>query len=196
MLSSINLPRKSIYSNQNIIMIITISGQVGSGKSTIGKELAKKLKYRYISMGEVFKKLAKEKNMNLTEFLKYAEKNLKVDKEIDESQKNPGQNCILDSRMGFYFANPDLKIWLKAPLEIRAKRIAKRESFKNEESIKEKIKEREKAERERYMRMYSVDIFDKNNYDLIIDTAEYNIKQVVEKIISAVKQKFAVKKSV
>lgn len=166
-------------------MIITLSGEIGSGKSTIGKELAKKLNYTYNSTGEIFKKQAKEHKINLTDFLKYAEVNLNIDKKLDEKQRNTKQNTVLDSRMGFYFANPDLKIWLKAPLDERVKRIAKRDSLENEtfEEIKEKIKEREKIERDRYLRLYSIDIFDEENYDLIIDTVEYNIEQVVEKII-------------
>ncbi len=169
-------------------MIITLSGEIGSGKSTIGKELAKKLNYTYNSTGEIFKKQAKEHKINLTDFLKYAEVNLNIDKKLDEKQRNTKQNTVLDSRMGFYFANPDLKIWLKAPLDERVKRIAKRDSLENEtfEEIKEKIKEREKIERDRYLRLYSIDIFDEENYDLIIDTVEYNIEQVVEKIISMI----------
>ena len=165
-------------------MIITLSGEIGSGKSIIGKELAKKLNYDYSSTGEIFKKLAKEHKMDLTHFLKYAENNLNIDRELDEEQRNTKQNTVLDSRMSFHFANPDLKVWLKAPLDERVKRIAKRDSLEGMsfETIKEKIEGREKAEREKYLRLYSVDIFDDKNYDLIIDTVEYNIEQVVEKI--------------
>ena len=169
-------------------MIITLSGEIGSGKSTIGKELAKKLNYSYRSTGEIFKKMAKKHKMDLINFLRYAETNLNIDRELDEELRNTKQNTILDSRMGFYFANPDLKIWLKAPLDERVKRIAKRDFFENEnfEMIKEKIKERERVERERYLRLYSIDIFNEENYDLIIDTIECNIRQVIEKIISVI----------
>ncbi len=165
-------------------MIIALSGEIGSGKSTIGKKLAKKLNYSYNSTGEIFKKLAKEHKMDLTHFLKYAEENMNIDNELDEEQRNTKQNTVLDSRMGFHFAKSDLKIWLKAPLEERIKRISKRDSLENElfETVKEKIEGREKAERDKYFRLYSVDIFDTEEYDLIIDTIEYNIEQVVEKI--------------
>jgi len=167
-------------------MIITISGQIGAGKSVIGKELSKKLNYKYISAGEIFKKLAKEKKMELTEFLKYAEKNLEIDKEIDEKQKQIEQNCILDSRMGFYFANPELKIWLKAPLKVRVKRVAKRENF-DLKDVEKKIREREKEERERYKRLYSIDIYKLENYDLIIDTEKFNVEQIVKMVCCLIK---------
>ena len=89
-------------------MIITLSGQVGAGKSSVGVELAKKLNYKYLVTGEIFKKMAKEKNLGITEFLKYADVNQDIiDKEVDDKQKQAGPNTILDSRMGFYFANPD-----------------------------------------------------------------------------------------
>lgn len=167
-------------------MIITISGEIGSGKTVIGKELAKKLNYSYISTGEIFKKLARENKMDLSEFLKYAEKNLKVDKELDEKQKKPGQNCVLDSRMGFHFANPDLKIWFKAPLEVRIKRIAKRDKL-SLAKVEKKIKEREETERERYKRIYLMDIFDLKNYDLVINTGKFNIEEAVEFIYHLIK---------
>ena len=41
-------------------MIITISGLPGSGKSTIGKMLAKKLGYKFYSMGDLRGKIEKK----------------------------------------------------------------------------------------------------------------------------------------
>ncbi|MCK4429413.1 MAG: cytidylate kinase family protein [Candidatus Aenigmarchaeota archaeon] len=168
-------------------MIITLSGQVGAGKSSVGKELAKKLNYKYLVTGEIFKKMAKEKNMDLNEFLKYADANQDIiDKEVDNKQKQAGANTILDSRMGFYFANPELKIWVKAGMDIRIKRIMKRDGPAEKESERH-IVEREEEEKERYMRMYSVNIFDMENYDLIIDTGKLNVEQIVNTIHSLVK---------
>ncbi|GAG16314.1 unnamed protein product, partial [marine sediment metagenome] len=51
----------------------------------------------------------------------------------------------------------------------------------------EKIKQREQSERKRYKELYNVDYYDKKLYDLVIDTTNLSIKEVVEKIIKAVK---------
>lgn len=166
-------------------MIITISGKPGSGKSIIGKELARKLNYKYVSIGEIFKKLAKQKKMDLLEFSKYRKENFEIDQKIDEEQKQINRDCVLDSRLGFYFSNPDLKIYLKAPVEVRIKRIAKRDNLSFEEA-KKQIKKREETDRKIYKKLYSIDIQKLENYDLIIDTDKFNIEQIVKMVCSLV----------
>ena len=46
-------------------MIITISGKAGSGKSTVAKELAKQLNLQHFSIGDIMRKMAKEKNISV-----------------------------------------------------------------------------------------------------------------------------------
>lgn len=48
-------------------MIITISGDIGSGKSTTGKLLAKKLDYKYLSTGAIQRQIAEEMGMTTLE---------------------------------------------------------------------------------------------------------------------------------
>ena len=69
----------------SFLIIITVSGPHGSGKTTIAKALAQALGLRYISAGELFRKLAKERNMNIVEFTKYAANNPEIDYLIDNS---------------------------------------------------------------------------------------------------------------
>ena len=44
-------------------MIITLSGNVASGKSTVGKALAEKLKLKHYSTGDFMRKIAKEQKV-------------------------------------------------------------------------------------------------------------------------------------
>ena len=46
-------------------MIIAISGKAGSGKSTIAELLAKKLKLKHYSIGNLMREMAKKKNISL-----------------------------------------------------------------------------------------------------------------------------------
>ncbi|RLI91866.1 MAG: cytidylate kinase [Candidatus Altiarchaeales archaeon] len=156
-------------------MIITVSGLIGSGKSTLAREISKKYGLRYISAGEIMRQMASQRRMSLLEFSKYAEKNPEIDKEIDKKQVALAKKgkCVVDSRLAAYFIpNPSLKIWLKAPFEIRVKRIAKRDSISIEKAKKE-VLERERSEKERYRRFYNIDLEDLNFYDLIIDTGKF-----------------------
>ena len=51
--------------------IISIAGDLASGKGTVSAILAKKLGYTIYKNGEYFRKLAKDHNMDVTEFNKY-----------------------------------------------------------------------------------------------------------------------------
>jgi cytidylate kinase len=63
--------------------IITISGDPGSGKSTIAQELAKKLKAKRIYVGEIRREIARKKGLTLAELNKYAEKHPETDVDIE-----------------------------------------------------------------------------------------------------------------
>lgn len=174
-------------------MIITISGKAGSGKSTIAKELAKKLKLKHYSIGDLMRKIAKEKNMSLNELSKLAEKDKSIDMELDK--KNIGlreeDNFVIDGRLPAYFIPyANLKVFLDCDDRVRAERISKDkrsdEKSKNIKELIKKIKQREQSERKRYKELYKIDYHDKKLYDLMIDTTKLSVKEVIEKIMESV----------
>ena len=175
-------------------MIITISGKAGSGKSTAAKELAKKLKLKHYSIGDLMRQIAKGKNISLMELSKLAEKDNSIDLELDKKniELREENNFVIDGRLTAYFSPyAELKVFLDCDDEVRADRILKDErkdeKSKNIKESTKKIKQREQSERKRYKKLYNVDYCDKKLYNLIIDTTNLSIKEVVEKIIEAVK---------
>ncbi len=171
-------------------MKIVISGKIGSGKTTVAKLLAKKLNFKYISMGEIFRQIAKERNLSLIELSKLAEKDPSIDFEIDERQKRIAQeenDIIIDSRLGAWFLNCDLKICLIAPIEVRAKRVAEREGKNYEEALRE-IMERERSEALRYKKYYNIDVNNIEIFDLIINTTKFKPEDICEIIYNVVKK--------
>ena len=72
-------------------MIITIGGQAGSGKSSVGELLAKRIGYRYWSMGDIRREMARKRGMTLREFNKLGEREDFTDKEVDEFQRELGK---------------------------------------------------------------------------------------------------------
>ncbi len=167
-------------------MIVAISGPAGAGTSTTSKAVAKQAELDHICAGQIFRSMAEEKEMTLEQFSQYAENNKEVDQEIDQRQKKLAQNkdnILLEGRLAGWMAeNSDIKVWLKAPLELRARRVAKREDIEFKQAIQD-VREREKSERTRYLEYYGIDIDDLTIYDLIIDTANWN-KQAVINIIN------------
>jgi len=81
------------------------------------------------------------------------------------------------------------KVFLECEDKARAERILnderKEEKNKDIGDTISKIREREQSERIRYENYYNVDYYDKELYDLIIDTTNIPASKVIEKIINA-----------
>ena len=170
------------------MVVITISGTPGSGKSTAAQLLNDRTGIKYVYFGMVFRNLAKEHNMNLEEFGKFAERNIDIDKELDERQVEILEkgDVILEGRLSGWLAYkndiPALKVLIDADLDIRAGRIVKRE----EGSIKQRKKEiieRERSEQVRYKKYYGIDLNDRSIYDIVIDSGEKMPEEIVDLIL-------------
>ncbi|MDY9926258.1 (d)CMP kinase [Methanosarcina sp.] len=167
-------------------MQITVSGLPGSGTTTLSRLLAEYYELELISSGEIFRKMAKERGMSLAEFGALAERNPSIDLDIDKNQKSiihTQDNIILESRLAGHMAQgvPNvLKIWIKAPLLTRVKRIQRREKSISFDGELEKTVEREKSEALRYRNYYGIDITDLSIYDIVIDSEKWNQYQTLD----------------
>jgi len=172
-------------------MKITISGEPGAGKSTAAKLLAQKLHYKHYSNGDFMRDMAEERKMDFFVFIKLAEKDKSIDKEIDQRQVELGQqedNFVIDCRLGFHFIPDSIKICMDADFDERAKRIfgdrLRNEDNATLENTKENLKMRKNNELKRYVGFYNLNPFDKRHYDFCIDTTNLTPDQVVEKILA------------
>ena len=173
-------------------IVVTISGLHGVGKSSCAKLLAKNFNLRYLSSVEIFRRLAKEKGMLLEEFSRYVEENPEIDREIDEQtiQAAKEGNVVIDARLSAWKAREfaDIKILLTAPLEVRVKRLSERDNKTYKESLEETL-HREKSEKERFKRIYNIDIDDYSIFDIIINTELWLLNSVV-KILNTVVEEY------
>ena len=169
-------------------MTITISGNPGSGKSTVAKLLEKKLGIKYVYSGMIFRELAEKYNMTLGEFGEYCEENSDIDKELDVRQLEilKKGNVILEGRLAGWLAHNNnisaYKVAIITDLDIRAKRIVNREKG-SVETRKKEILERERSENSRYKKYYNIDLKDTSIYDIVIDSGGKNPEEIVEIII-------------
>jgi len=171
-------------------MIITLSGLPGSGKTSVAKELASRYGFVIISAGEQFRKLAQERGMTLQEFGELAENDATIDIAIDNRQKELAlkqKNALVEGRLAGRTIDADLKIWLKAPLSVRAQRISRRESIPESQAL-EDTRIREACEVLRYKKFYNIDQQDWSCYDLIIDTGHWDAKGVADIICLAINE--------
>lgn len=176
-------------------MIITISGTPGSGKSTVSRELAKKLRMRHFSTGDYMRAMADDRGMTLLELSRVAEQSREIDEKLDSWQEALGEaddNFIMDGRVSFLFLPGSVKIFLDADIDVAAKRIfgdmrAQEKENSTLEATKVNIMRRRESETMRYKKYYNVDYTDKGNYDIWIDTTSISVRQVVDKIADYIK---------
>ncbi|MDI6722981.1 MAG: cytidylate kinase family protein, partial [Candidatus Aenigmarchaeota archaeon] len=164
------------------------------------KALAKKLRLKHFSAGDFFKKKAAEAGLKEKE-TKRAAKFLKSSAgssrefhiSIDELQKELARqgNIVIDSKLGIRMLSGlyDVSVWLKASAEARAKRVSKRDKIPIEEAAKT-VKEKDRLERESFMRIYGFDTFSQEqSADIVVDTSDKTPWQIVELIINGMKDK-------
>jgi cytidylate kinase len=158
--------------------IISITGDLGSGKSTVSSILCERLKYDYIYTGEIQRRIAAKYNMTTTELNKYSETHPEIDREIDSTFKslNDSESLIVDSRLAWFFIPASFKVFLKTNLFVSAERIAgdtnrKSESYASKEEAAYHIIARKTSENKRYNDLYGADCSDLNNFDLVVDTS-------------------------
>jgi cytidylate kinase len=170
------------------LMRITLSGLPGSGTTTVANLLSKELSLELISAGAVFRQIASEKELSLAEFSEIAEDDHHFDRAIDDRQREEARkraNVIIEGRLsGFFVPDADLKIWLKAPPEIRVKRVAARDNLTYNAALYA-MKAREQSEYTRYEHYYGIKLDDLSIYDLVIDSSRWNEKDIVAIILLA-----------
>jgi len=170
--------------------IITITGDLGSGKSTVSNLLRENLNYEYVYTGKIQREIANRYQMNTLELNQYAETHPEIDEEIDATFKalNDSTDLIVDSRLAWFFIPKSFKVYLTCDIIVSADRISNDQQRKNEQYVSRKeavrdIMARKTSENKRYMELYGADCSDLSNFDLVIDTSFITPEKVADTII-------------
>lgn len=177
-------------------MIITISGTPGSGKGTVGRRLAKKLGYRYYSIGDMRRAMAIERGMSLHEFNVLGERQPFTDRQVDAWQKRLGQtkdNLVVEGRTSFYFIPHSVKLFLKADMIEAARRIFHDRAhvrrfeashrYVTPQQLAHGLRHRITSDNRRYKKYYGLNIFLPRHYDLVIDTTKQKPSDTLKEIL-------------
>ena len=171
-------------------MRIAISGPPGSGTTTVAKLVAKKLNYELVSAGELFRQMARERGYSIEEFSKIAEENEEIDIYIDRTQKELAEskeNVVVEGRLSAWMVKDSFKIYIFAPEDVRAERIAKREG-KSFEKAREEMRKREEYEKRRYMKFYGINVSDWSIYHIVFNSACFDAETIADLIVEASKK--------
>ncbi len=174
--------------------VIRVSGNPGSGKTTLCKRLADYLRYGYSYTGGIFREFAKERGLSIEEFYKQVSSNPELEKSIDARQEklmNERDNLIVEGRMAPFlscaFKTINVKIAV-SPGEGARRQLLRKEN-KNK-ALSEMIilsEERMNQERERYRALYGIDDYlADERFDIILDTTELDVDEAFEELLKAV----------
>lgn len=171
--------------------IITLSGKPGSGKSSTSDRVAELLGYSRHSSGDMVRKILAKSHMTLAEYNEKANDDHGLDDAVDEQLRSlrEKKDIVLDSRLGFYWIPESFRVYLDLDLDLATARIFKDTvtnasrkavgtSSTSLDTVAKQVRERMLNEQNRFRRMYGVDPYNKNHFDLIIDTARQDPQTV------------------
>lgn len=179
--------------------IITVAGRPASGKSTAARGVAEKLGYQHFSSGDLFRALGRERGMDVMQTNLSAEKSAEVDHMVDERLRQIGKledEVVIDSRTAWHWIPNSYKVFLDLDVQIGAERILasmSEERLQNEHVPRDPavyaqtLTQRLESEARRYRKLYDIDPYQMENYDLVVDTAECTKEQTLQLILDGYK---------
>lgn len=169
-------------------LTITISGPSGSGKSFVAASIAKSFGLRIVSTGQIFRQLAASANKPLEVFLKGSAKKIHLAADQRAAKFAAKGKVVLDGRLTGWAAGDlaNFRIFLTAPLAVRAKRISLRDKI-SLASAKRRVAGRDKIDIQNFKRVYGLDSRDLSIYHLVLDTSFFDAARTSEVVVAILK---------
>lgn len=183
------------------IRIISVSGRIASGSTTLAKQLAEKLGWHHIEGGEVFWENLRKK-MNLEEkdtHLRPDQEDLNFDQQLKKMLREEKQ-IVLETKLAGFNAQGIEGIFKILVIcenkheedqpQIRIDRLINREGYSVEHAKEETI-EREKNDLAKWRKLYAAGdpnwtYFDKKYYDLVVNTYFLNRQEALKTSLAAI----------
>lgn len=176
---------------------ISVSGWSGSGATSLALILTNLLSYQYLHLGGVFRFLGEqlghsEEGFNRPQFDDYIEPIIgsTLDRYRDYKLLE-SEGILTDSDLGTFIIGKHPKVFsvfLKSSFEERSKKVLK----DNRDDAITVLKERDTVNREFFLKLHNVDVFDEElidrKFNLVIDNSHINleseVRMVLEQILS------------
>jgi cytidylate kinase len=174
---------------------ITLTGDLGSGKSAVSKILCQRTGFDYISTGKVQRQLAQSLGLDTLEMNRRADIDPSIDEQIDgifvALGKDP-DSYVIDSRMAWFFLPESFKVFLQIDVNLAVARILNdptrnSEQYTSAEEAAEKILARKASENARFLQKYGADCGNLNNFDLVVNTAQRSPAEVADLVLEGLK---------
>jgi CMP/dCMP kinase len=171
--------------------IVTLSGDIGGGKSSVARILKETLGFQLISAGGIQREIAASMGLTTLQLNEWSAKDRSVDDRIDSHTKTLGETTdriIVDSRLAWHFIPDAYKVFLSVDPAVGAERVF--EASRSDEfhgSLAEALENnlsRTRLEAVRYHTLYGIELREYRNYDLVVDTSfvsPQTVADIIEK---------------
>ena len=179
---------------------ITVSGRIGTGKTTLAEHLAESLGWNVLDGGKIFRKLTHEMGVHIKDTHKIPDSfDIAYEERIKKMLREEKEHVIQSHLAGFDAQGIDgvFKILVvckneegKDKTSVRIDRLMNRDSI-NVEEAKEEVIEREKRNLEKFRRLYAKNdpdwvYWNEKYYDLIVNTFSLNSKEALKFVLKKI----------
>ncbi|MBV8586999.1 MAG: cytidylate kinase family protein [Verrucomicrobia bacterium] len=172
---------------ENKTLRIAVSSLSGCGNTTATHNVGETLDLQVVNY--TFRDLATDLELTFEDIQAQAEQSRVFDYLTDLKliRASLQPKVIVGSRLAAWLVDADLRVWLQASLETRAKRIFRREPdrYPSYEAVLYRTLQRDEQNRKRYLQLYGIDINDRSDFDIIINTEKLTAEQVSSLIVAA-----------
>jgi len=190
--------------NISNIRIITVSGRIASGSTTLAHQLAKTLGWRHVEGGEIFWEAVRarlglgEKDTNL----RPDQEDTLFDAQLKQILKED-KNIVLETKLAGFNAQGIPGIYKILVIcadkdgndqaQIRIDRLVNREKVSIAKA-KEEVLEREKNDLGKWRRLYAQNdllwtYWQKSYYDIVVNTYEHDSKEALDMVLKEINSK-------
>lgn len=169
---------------------IVISGNIGSGTSTLAKSLASELNWKHYSTGDFFREYHLENNIPLWNAAAIPPE---LDRQIDTyifDQLSQKEHMVIDSHYASWFSrslDSVFKVLLKCELEESIVRVINRHHTHKE--TREDVLERIKQLDHKFRSLYADENYlDPKYYNLVIDTTKSTPEESLKRSLQVVEK--------
>ncbi len=179
---------------------ITVSGRIGTGKTTLANHLGEVLGWNVLDGGKIFRKIANEMKHHIKETSKRPDEfDMAYEERIKKLLKEEDHHIVQSHLAGFdaQGIKGAYKILVicknkegKDKTSVRIDRLINRDGISSEEA-KEEVIEREKQNLEKFRRLYAKGdpnwvYWDEKYYDLTINTFSLSPKEALETVLKKI----------
>lgn len=191
-------------SSDKDIRIITVSGRIASGSTTLARHLAEKLSWRHIEGGDIFWERVRTKlNLDSKDTHKRPDEE---DEIFDEELKKiitDEKDIVLETKLAGFNAQGVEGVFKvlvicedqngEDHMDIRMDRFMNREKSTVEDA-KEELIQRENNDLDKWRRIYANNdtnwvYWDRGYYDLVVNTYSLNAQESLDLVLSAIGKK-------